>query len=128
MVISVNVIGKLEENGTELKRALEKVPVSSSQTCQIEEVTKIIYLLVVSGTTRVSNKAATGARITHGCGLGHVLWRERNLEAKLGGLGKIVEIDESKIAKRKYRQGHVMEGQWVFEGIEVRTLESASLL
>ena len=83
---------------------------------------------MVSGTTTVSNKAATGAQITHGCGLGHVLWRERNLEAKLGGGGKIVEIDESKIGKRKYHRGHVVAGQWVFGGIEVRTLESASLL
>ena len=35
---------------------------------------------------------------------------------KLGGLGKVVQIDESKISKRKYR-GHVVEVQWVFSGI-----------
>ena len=38
---------------------------------------------------------------------------------KLGGPGKFVEIDESKIGKRKYRRGHVVEGQWVFGGIEM---------
>ena len=37
---------------------------------------------------------------------------------KLGGLGKVVQIDESKIGKRKYHRGHVVEGQWVFGGIE----------
>ena len=45
-----------------------------------------------------------------------VLFEKRE---KLGGLGKIVEIDESKIGKRKYHRGHVVEGLWVFGGIEV---------
>ena len=29
-----------------------------------------------------------------------------------------MQIDESKIGKRKYHRGHVVEGQWVFGGIE----------
>ena len=37
---------------------------------------------------------------------------------KLGGPGKIVEIDESKFGKRKYHKGHHVEGQWVFGGYE----------
>lgn len=37
---------------------------------------------------------------------------------KIGGKGKIVEIDESKFGKRKYHRGHSVEGQWVFGGIE----------
>ena len=36
---------------------------------------------------------------------------------KIGGEGKIVEIDESKFEKRKYNLGRVAEGQWVFGGI-----------
>ena len=31
---------------------------------------------------------------------------------KISGLGKIVEIDESKFGKRKYHRGHHVEGQW----------------
>lgn len=37
---------------------------------------------------------------------------------KLGGPGKVVQIDESKIGKRKYHRGHRVDGQWVFGGIE----------
>jgi transposase-like protein len=37
---------------------------------------------------------------------------------KLGGPGKIVEIDKAKVGKRKYNRGHYIEEQWVFGGIE----------
>lgn len=37
---------------------------------------------------------------------------------KLGGENKRVQIDESKIGKRKFHHGHRVEGQWVFGGIE----------
>jgi hypothetical protein len=37
---------------------------------------------------------------------------------KIGGVDKIVEIDESKFGKRKYHRGHYVEGQWVFGGYE----------
>ncbi|XP_035231364.1 uncharacterized protein LOC118203209 [Stegodyphus dumicola] len=37
---------------------------------------------------------------------------------KIGGVGKVVEVDESKFGKRKYNKGHYVEGQWVFGGVE----------
>ena len=40
---------------------------------------------------------------------------------KIGGPGKTVQIDESKVGKRKYHRGHRVEGQWVFGGIEEDT-------
>lgn len=41
-----------------------------------------------------------------------------NQSEKLGGEGKVVQIDEGKFGKRKYHRGHRVEGQWVFGGIE----------
>jgi transposase-like protein len=46
-----------------------------------------------------------------------VFWAHNNSE-QIGGEGKIVEIDEAKIGKRKYNKGRYLEGQWVFGGIE----------
>jgi transposase-like protein len=40
---------------------------------------------------------------------------------KLGGPGKIVEIDESKFGKRKFHKGRRVDGVWVFGGIERET-------
>ena len=37
---------------------------------------------------------------------------------KLGGNGKVVQIDERKFGKRKYHHGHHVKGQWVLGGIE----------
>ena len=45
-------------------------------------------------------------------------------EHKIGGPGKTVQIDESKLGKRKYHRGHKVEGQWVFGGIEEETRKS----
>ncbi|KAF8794273.1 hypothetical protein HNY73_002270 [Argiope bruennichi] len=33
-------------------------------------------------------------------------------DGEIGGVGKIVEIDESKYGKRKYNKGKRMEGEW----------------
>uniref|UniRef100_A0A915DEK8 ISXO2-like transposase domain-containing protein n=1 Tax=Ditylenchus dipsaci TaxID=166011 RepID=A0A915DEK8_9BILA len=39
----------------------------------------------------------------------------------IGGLGDVVEIDESKFGKRKYNRGKRIEGSWVFGGISRKT-------
>ncbi|KCZ78639.1 hypothetical protein H311_00327 [Anncaliia algerae PRA109] len=46
-------------------------------------------------------------------------------EIEIGGPDIIVEIDETKLDKRKYNRGHVIEGVWVVEGI-VRLHEGKS--
>lgn len=41
-----------------------------------------------------------------------------NSSEKLGGEGKIVEIDESVFGKRKYNKGRMVKSRWVIGGIE----------
>ena len=41
----------------------------------------------------------------------------------IGGPGRRVQIDESKIGERKYHRGHYVEGQWVFGGIDEESRE-----
>ncbi|KAL7723132.1 hypothetical protein ACLKA6_012432 [Drosophila palustris] len=48
----------------------------------------------------------------------YIDWSVTNSRPKLGGVGKVVEIDEAKVGKRKYNCGRVVEGQWLFGGIE----------
>lgn len=43
---------------------------------------------------------------------------------KIGGKNEIVEIDESKIAKRKYHKGHHVEGAWIIGGIQRSKLKT----
>ena len=45
-------------------------------------------------------------------------------DKKIGGIGKVVEIDESKFGKRKYSWGRLVESQWVFGGICRETRDS----
>ncbi|XP_071576882.1 uncharacterized protein [Temnothorax nylanderi] len=39
-------------------------------------------------------------------------------QQQIGGRGIIVEIDEAKLGRRKHNKGRIVEGQWVFGGIE----------
>jgi transposase-like protein len=39
-------------------------------------------------------------------------------DQQIGGEGMIVEIDETKMGKRKYNRGHRVEGVWVVGGVE----------
>ena len=42
----------------------------------------------------------------------------------LGGVGKIIELDESKFGKRKYNRGKRVDGSWLFGMIELGTVEN----
>ncbi|GBN00761.1 hypothetical protein AVEN_220266-1 [Araneus ventricosus] len=43
-----------------------------------------------------------------------LIWRS----GKIGGLGVVVEIDESKSGKFRYNRGKRVVGRWVFSGVE----------
>ena len=42
----------------------------------------------------------------------------------IGGEGHTVEIDETKVGKRKYNRGRMVEGSWIFGMIDIGTQES----
>ncbi|XP_074660563.1 uncharacterized protein LOC141913025 [Tubulanus polymorphus] len=44
-----------------------------------------------------------------------------NHPTQLGGPGRLVEIDESLFARRKYNQGRIVAEQWIFGGYEAET-------
>lgn len=46
------------------------------------------------------------------------LWAENHNREMIGGEGKIVEIDETKIGRRKYNRGRLIEGCWILGMIE----------
>ncbi len=37
---------------------------------------------------------------------------------QIGGVGKVVEIDESKFGRKQYNRGRYRDGHWVFGGVE----------
>ena len=49
-------------------------------------------------------------------------WQKRLLTTtpKIGGPGRIVEVDEAKFGKRKYQRGRIVQGSWVLGGVEPR--------
>ena len=47
-----------------------------------------------------------------------------NKNKKSGGRNEIVEVDESKIAKRKYHKGHRVEGVWIIGDIQRNRLKN----
>lgn len=40
-------------------------------------------------------------------------------DTRIGGPGVIVQIDETKLGKRKYNRGHRVEGVWILVGVEL---------
>ncbi len=46
---------------------------------------------------------------------------------QIGGVGKVVEIDESKFGRRKYNRGRYRDGHWVFGGVKRGTNNGPTL-
>lgn len=44
-------------------------------------------------------------------------------EVKIRGVGIVVEVDETKLGKRKYNRGHLVERVWVIVGVERTSLK-----
>ena len=86
------------------------------------EVMLICYLLLSKASTNTILMLTKHCRQTIADYKGHFLQligTSLNEEDTLiGGNGMIVEIDETKIGKRKYHRGHRVDGCWVLVGVE----------
>lgn len=51
-----------------------------------------------------------------------------DLHDQIGGEGIVVELDESKLGKRKYHRGHRVDGVWVLGGVERTTAKRAFMV
>lgn len=49
------------------------------------------------------------------------MYNQQMQEGKLGGVGKVVEVDETKFGKRKYNVGRMRDGKWICGMIEIET-------
>jgi DNA-directed RNA polymerase subunit M/transcription elongation factor TFIIS len=56
--------------------------------------------------------------------LSYLIMKEEQRFQKIGGIGHIVEIDESKFSKRKYNVGRAVRSPWVIGGIDIETRDT----
>ena len=109
------------------KRCHTKFPVRkysffSGSHLSLAQITKLIYywtyqypIEIAVHETNVTNK--TVIDFYNSCRDVCIVLLEKHSE-KIGGPGKIVEIDESKLGKRKCNREKGVEGMWLFGGIE----------
>ena len=109
------------------RRCTAKLPIRkyaffSGSHLSLAQVTKLIYywtyrypIEIAVHETSISEK--TVIDFYNFCREVCVVLLEKHSE-KIGGPGKIVEVDESKFGKRKYNRGKKVDGVWVFGGIE----------
>jgi len=48
----------------------------------------------------------------------YIDWWEKSVKTAIRGVGAAVEVDETKIVRRKNNCGRIIEGQWVFGSID----------
>lgn len=97
----------------------------SKANMTLEEMTQVTYLWCL-GLTQTQIKSETGCSSNTLVDWSNFcrevceesLLRDVENGQQIGGDNVIVEIDESKFAKRKYNRGHEVKGGWVFGGRE----------
>jgi IS1 family transposase len=113
---------RCDKAGCRLKRSINNYTFFAGTKLKANEVLLLARLWVA----KVSVKSATSLT-GHSSATVCSFWKHfRQLTAStldeenttIGGPGVIVEVDETKIGKRKYHRGHRVDGVWVIVGVE----------
>lgn len=104
------------------ERSIMKNTFSQSPKLPVNQILELVNLWL-KGIDPTAIHHSTGhawATVTHFCAdlrtmVGGML---EDCDTVIGGPGIVVEIDETKMGKRKYHRGHRVEGVWVFGGVE----------
>jgi transposase-like protein len=104
------------------RRSIRNGSVFSRSRLSIEKILKIIYWWTTGSNQEFVSKQVGVS--THTIVDWFKVLRELcadsllNSEETLGGHGKIIEVDEMKLGKRKFNRGKRVDGQWIFGMIE----------
>lgn len=106
------------------KITIRKRSMFENSNIALKTAVSIMYFWCIDMPVRISTRELGMTRNTclywYRCFRDIACFHFENLgeEEKIGGVGKIVEIDESLFAKRKYHKGRKVEQVWMFGGIE----------
>ncbi|KCZ78263.1 hypothetical protein H311_00709, partial [Anncaliia algerae PRA109] len=71
--------------------------------------------------SNTKSKDTTSSWYNKLCMLSGKIIRSEQSNEKIGGIGHIVQIDESKFSKRKYNVGRTVRSPWIVGGIDLNT-------
>ena len=109
------------------QKSIRKDSFFEQRNMSLEEITKFVYWWTQNLTQiQIRNQLRTGSSTAVDWDMfcrevSEIIIVEEGVP--IGGPGRRVQIDESKIGKRKYHRGHYVEGQWVFGGIDEESRE-----
>lgn len=133
MIIDINQkIYRCQKKGHNISCSIFNQTFLSTCKFGVHNLLKICYLYLhkVPTTEIVKMTGIQSEAVTSWClFLREMLADDLNTEdIRIGGENVIVEIDETKLGKRKYNRGHLVDGVWVVGGIERTPQKKAFLI
>ena len=96
---------------------------------ELVKIIDLVYFWCLNLTQNYTmNEIDSNSRLTITCWyrlLSTQCWHimRRIQRSKIGGIGRIVEVDESKFSKRKFNVGRLVRSPWVIGGVDINSGE-----